>query len=414
MTDIQKYANGGRSFGWWQGLEEVFADFQGLYSWDGVCWVQKCLAVAAEFLLTLDSLEESLEVAGTESLVAAALDDLDEDSGAVLDGLGEDLEQVTGLVVVNKDIELLDDVQVLSDLGGRALETETQVLIVGGGDAQEVHATGTEVADSLDDVGGVEGNVLDTGTTVVLAVLGDLGLLLAHSGLVDGHLDLLGGVSHDDGAESRVLGVDLGVIDGPEAVEAELLLVHLAGLEHLTVGLVADTVVNVVQADDGEDVLERVLGAGKDVSGEEETLVSVALDKGVLGVTIGGNGGHPDRAVLVLLLEGGADGLGTLLDGAVVDGLDIVDGEGNILDTITVEGEVVGEDLVVGVQGRHEDKGDLVLLDDVGADITVTGLEAAVGDLLEAEASAVEGSSLLGVSDPEDDVVESLVVSNVL
>lgn len=50
----------------------------------------------------------------------------------------------------------------------------------------------------------------------------------------------------------------------------------------------------------------------------------------------------------------------------------------------------------------------------MGADITVAGLEAAVGDLLEAEASAVEGSSLLGVSDPEDDVVESLVVSNVL
>jgi hypothetical protein len=31
--------------------------------------------------------------------------------------------------------------------------------------------------------------------------------------------------------------------------------------------------------------------------------------------------------------------------------VDIVDGEGNILDTVTVEGEVVGEDLVVGVQG---------------------------------------------------------------
>lgn len=380
---------------------------------DGVV-AERCLAVAAEFLLALDGLEESLEVTGTESLVAATLDDLNEDSGAVLNGLGEDLEQVAGLVVVNKDVELLDGVQVLSNLGGGALETEAQVLVVGGGDGQEVHATSTEVANSLDDVGGVEGDMLNTGTAVVLAVLSDLRLLLAHSGLVDGHLDLLGGVGHDDGAESRVLGVDLGVIDGPEAVEAELLLVHLAGLEHLTVGLVADAVVDEVQADNGEDVLEGVLVAGENVSGEEKTLVSVALDKGVLGVTVGGDGGHHDRAVLVLLLEGSADGLGALLDGAVVDGLDIVDSEGNILDTITVESEVVGEDLVAGVQGRHEDEGDLVLLDNVGADITVAGLEAAVGDLLEAEAGAVEGSSLLSVSDPEDDVVESLVVSNVL
>ena len=118
--------------------------------------------------------------------------------------------------------------------------------------------------------------------------------------------------------------------------------------------------------------------------------------------------------MLILLLERSTDRLGTLLDGAVVDGVNVVNGECNILDTITVEGEMVREDLVVGVQGRLEDECDGILLDDVRADVAVAVLEAAVGDLLEAEAGGVVGSCLLGVSDPEDDMVESLVVSDVL
>lgn len=375
---------------------------------------QNALAVAAELLLALDGLEESLEVSGTETLETTTLDDLDEDSGTILNGLGEDLEQVSTLIEINKNIQLLDDIQILLDLGRRVSKTETQVLIVGRRDRQELHTTGTEVGDGLDDVLGVEGDVLDTGTAVVLAVLGDLGLLLSGSGLVDGHLDLLGGVGHDDGAESRVLGVDLGVIDGPEAVEAQLLLVHLAGLEHLTVGLVADAVVNVVQSNDGKELLEGILVAGEGESGHEETLVTVTLDESVLGITVGGNGSQPDRTVLILQLMGSLDRASALLDGAGVDGVDIVDGEGDILDTVTVEGEVVREDLVVGVEGRLEDEGDGILLDDVGADVAGAGLETRVGDLLEAEAGGVEGSGLLGVSDPEGDMVESLVVSDVL
>jgi hypothetical protein len=208
--------------------------------------------------------------------------------------------------------------------------------------------------------------------------------------------------------------VDLRIINGPEAVETELLLVHLASLEHLTVGLVADAVVDVVETDDGEDILKRVVGTGGNKTGQEETLVASALDKGVLGVTVGSNGGHPDGTVLVLLLKGSTDGLGTLLDGTVVDGVNIIDSEGYILDTITMEGEVVREDFVVGVKGGLEDKGNFILLDNMGADIAVTGLETTVGNLLESKAGGVEGSSLLGISDPEDNVVESFVVSNVL
>jgi len=380
-------------------------------------------AVATDLLLTLNGLEESLEVTGTESFMSTALNDLNEHSGAVLDRLGEDLEKISRLVVIDQDVQLLDLSHALCNLGGGGLQAEAQVLIVAFRDGQELHTTLTEVGDSLDDIGCVEGNVLDTSTAIVLAVLGDLGFLLTHGRLVDGHLDLLGGIGHDNRAKGRVLGVDLRVIDRPEAVETKLLLVHLACLEHLTIGLVADAVVNVVETDDGEDLIERIHEAGETVTGQEETLVFDgirefgltivvgALDKGVVGVAIGGNGGHPDGAVLILLLVGGTNRLGALLDSTVVDGMNIINSKGNISDTVAVEGEVVGELLVVGVQRRLEDEGDPILTDNVRADIAGSSLKTAVSNVLETEASGVEGGSLLGIADPEDDVVESIVVA---
>lgn len=47
----------------------------------------------------------------------------------------------------------------------------------------------------------------------------------------------------------------------------------------------------------------------------------------------------------------------------------------------------------------------------MGADITLSGLKATVCNFLKAKTSIVEGSSLLGVADPEYDVVDSFVVT---
>lgn len=98
-----------------------------------------------------------------------------------------------------------------------------------------------------DDVLGVERDVLHAGAAVVVDILLDLALPLAGRWLVDRHLDGLLKVGHDDGAQRRELGVQLGVVDGPESVEEQRLFVPLCGRLHLVVGLVAHHVVDEVE-----------------------------------------------------------------------------------------------------------------------------------------------------------------------
>src|SRR4029450_5820797 len=61
------------------------------------------LEVAALRLLPLDRLGQRLEIADAEAARAVALDDLEEERRAVLDGPGEDLEEVALLVAVGLD-----------------------------------------------------------------------------------------------------------------------------------------------------------------------------------------------------------------------------------------------------------------------------------------------------------------------
>ena len=88
------------------------------------------LEVSTSGLLTFNGLEERLEVASTESVVVVALDDFQEDSGAVLAGLGEDLEEVALVVVIDEDVELLNDGDVFLDLGGGGLELFPEVGVI--------------------------------------------------------------------------------------------------------------------------------------------------------------------------------------------------------------------------------------------------------------------------------------------
>src|SRR4051794_33581625 len=66
-------------------------------------------------LLQLDRFEEGLEVPLAEAPRPVALDDLEEEGRAVLDGLGEDLEQVALLVAIDEDAEVGELVEVLDD-----------------------------------------------------------------------------------------------------------------------------------------------------------------------------------------------------------------------------------------------------------------------------------------------------------
>src|SRR5512143_215472 len=74
--------------------------------------------VAPARLLALDRLEERLEVPLSETLAAPALDHLEEEGGAVLHRLGEELQEVPLLVPVDQETQLADPVQVLRDRPG--------------------------------------------------------------------------------------------------------------------------------------------------------------------------------------------------------------------------------------------------------------------------------------------------------
>ena len=74
---------------------------------------------------------------------------------------------------------------------------------------------------------------------------------------------------------------------------------------------------------------------------------------------------------------------------------------------VAVEG-VVLRDLVAGGEGAGEDEPDAPLLEDVRGAVAQPGLEAGVGHLPEAEGARVEVGGLLGVADPELDVVDAV------
>ena len=87
-----------------------------------------------------------------------------------------------------------------------------------------------------------------------------------------------------------------------------------------------------------------------DITWQERAGVFVALHEGVDGVSVSFDTSEDHRAVLIRDGLWGADASGTLGDGLVVDTCGIVDGEGDILNTISVLVMVSGEFGVVRVK----------------------------------------------------------------
>lgn len=95
----------------------------------------------------------------------------------------------------------------------------SEVVIVRSGDGQEFDTSSSEAFDSVNNIRAVQSNMLDTGTSVEINIFLDLRLSLAISGFVDGHLNLLIEIGHDDRSQRREFSVDHTVIDRPESVE---------------------------------------------------------------------------------------------------------------------------------------------------------------------------------------------------
>lgn len=142
-------------------------------------------------------------------VVIVALNNFKEESGPVLAVLREDLQQIAILIEINQDVQLLQYVHVLLDLGAAVRKLLLKDLIVGRRNGQKLCSTSLQVAHSLNDVVSVESNMLDTSSAVVFYVLLNLGLFLAVGRLVNGHLHRLLEVGHHNGPQRRVLRMDL-------------------------------------------------------------------------------------------------------------------------------------------------------------------------------------------------------------
>ena len=218
--------------------------------------------------------------------------------------------------------------------------------------------------------------MLNAGTLVVVAVLLNLGLAHAVGGFVDGHLNVLVEVSDDDGSQRRVVGVDHLVIDGPESVEVEHLLVPAGSCLHLTIGLVANAMVHVSEVGLGEEIVDGLLKVVGPEAREESTLVVDTLDKGVDGVTVSSDGGNNDLTAVVLDGLGLAHGDCSTLDGLLVDTSSVINSEGDVLDAIAVLGNVSAELGSLLSEGRLKGKANVAVLNNVDASVSVASLEA--------------------------------------
>lgn len=67
-------------------------------------------------LLSFDSLKQGLEVTSTETRASFALNDFKENGGSVLDRRGKELEEISLIVHIHKNVQLLKNIKVFLDL----------------------------------------------------------------------------------------------------------------------------------------------------------------------------------------------------------------------------------------------------------------------------------------------------------
>ena len=244
--------------------------------------------------------------------------------------------------------------------------------------------------------------MLDTGALVEVDVLFDLGLLAAFGGLVDRELDPPISIAHHLGHQGGVLGGDVLVVKGDQLSEAHHFGVELAPGVHFPPADIADHVVDVLQPH-GIRTASRVPGL---IAREEDAVVGLSLHEDVDGVPVSLDGAEHHLAVPVLAGVRLEDAHGTARRGLLPALGRVIDPEGHGLDAIPVPVQVVVE-RTVGHERRGEHEGDLVLPQHVADAVGISGLEALVGDRLEAPGVHVIVGALLGVADDEFHVVRA-------
>mmetsp|Transcript_30911 Transcript_30911/g.35210 ORF Transcript_30911/g.35210 Transcript_30911/m.35210 type:complete len:224 (-) Transcript_30911:67-738(-) len=198
----------------------------------------------------------------------------------------------------------------------------------------------------------------------------------------------------------------LRVINRPESMEVQHLLIPSSGGFHVLVRLVSNAMIDLKQMRVSHEIVENFGLLVSLVARQEGALVAISLDESVNSVTIGLNGGNNNSAELVSQLFRSRHTLGASGNSLVVDSTSIIDSESNISDTITVSG-LMSRHLSVVSQRGFENEVDVILLNNMGADRSLTGFQTLVSNIVETESGSVEGGGLLGVSNPENAVIES-------
>ena len=159
-------------------------------------------------------------------------------------------------------------------------------------------------------------------------------------------------------------------------MEIEHLLIPLSYWLHFAVMLVADAMIDVKKLRHGDQAIEDFPLRVIHVAGQENSIVVRALNECVDRVAVGLNRGDDDRAIFVLHSLWLANARRTPTDCLLVDSCRVVDRECDVFDAISVLGVVRRELSVVWVQWRGENKGQLVVADNVGAELARLRLEA--------------------------------------
>ncbi len=278
------------------------------------------------------------------------------------------------------------------------------VVVVGIGRVEEDHAALLHRLHRPDDVVRSQRDVLGTGATVELEVLLDLALALADGRLVERKLDLACAVCHHLRHERGILGRDVLVGEVDHLRHPEHALVERDPLVHAAELDIADDVIDRLEPDTSR--WDRVARDGG-VAGLERPGVVLTVDERVDRVAIRGDGGHLDRSVLVLE----ALGLGcpdrTVLHGLRVRLGRVGNRERDVFHTISVSA-LMSRDLVVFAQRRRDDEADASLRERVGGAVAHARLRAGIRRQGEPERMLVEVRGLLGVPDPELDVVPAV------
>jgi len=364
-----------------------------------LAWVRRTvgrrsLQVAAPGLLPLDRFEQRLEVPLAEALRPVPLDQLEEHRRAVLDRLGEDLQQVPVLVPVGQDAQLAQLVQRHPGLA----YPRAELVVVAAGGGQELDPGRGHGPDAGHDVVGGQRDVLHAGTAVELQVLVDLRLALAGRGLVQRELDLPGPIRDHLAHQRGILGGDVVADELLHVREAHDPVVEVHPLVHLAELDVADAVVDLGEARPSARGPYR---PGRDVPGQVGAGVTGPLDQRVPGVAVGGDGGQHGLPVVVLDDARLGQPARSVRDRVAVGVLGRADLQGQVGNPVPVRGDPLAQ-RGAGPDRAAEDEPRAAGFQDVGGLVRRSGLRPAVGHPPHAERGRVVVRRLLRVADRED------------